>query len=324
MALAACSRQPPPDAYGNAEAIEVTVSAESSGRLTSFSPEEGQALAAGATIGEIDAAQLSIERTQADAQRAVNASRAVEVAEQVPVLEAQRAAARSQQAAATSQRAALAAQLEIARRAYERTQRLNAQQAATAQQLDQAEREYRVLEQQVKAQDEQIAAQARQIDAQTRQLAAVEAQRRTASSQVAVAEAQVAQVDERIRKTRVINPSAGTVLVTYARPGEVVQAGQPLYRIANLDPIDVRAYITEPQLSTVRIGQAMRVSVDAGSGRQTLNGTVSWVSSQAEFTPTPIQTRDERSDHVYAIKLRVPNPNGLLKIGMPVDVEIAR
>jgi HlyD family secretion protein len=104
----------------------------------------------------------------------------------------------------------------------------------------------------------------------------------------------------------------------------MVQPGQPLYKIADLDAVDVRAYVTEPQLASVKIGQQARVTSDAGESRQTLTGTVSWVSSQAEFTPTPIQTRDERADLVYAVKIRVPNKDGALKIGMPVDVDFVK
>jgi len=107
---------------------------------------------------------------------------------------------------------------------------------------------------------------------------------------------------------------------TYARTGEMVQPGQPLYKIADLQAVEVRAYVTEPQLSSVKIGQQAQVTMDAGRGRDVVTGTVSWVSSEAEFTPTPIQTRDERADLVYALKIRVANQNGALKIGMPVDV----
>ena len=197
-----------------------------------------------------------------------------------------------------------------------------AQQAATAQQLDQAERDVRVLEDQIKAQDEQIQAQARQVAAQGAQVTAAQQQHRTAQTQIAAADAQVAQLEDRIRRTGVTNPSAGTVLVTYAKQGEIVQAGQPLYRIADVETVDVRAYVTEPQLASVKVGGPARVSVDVGDQqRQTLSGTVSWVASQAEFTPTPIQTREERADLVYAVKIRVPNEKGLLKIGMPVDVD---
>jgi HlyD family secretion protein len=131
----------------------------------------------------------------------------------------------------------------------------------------------------------------------------------------------VAQLDDRIRRSTIANPSAGTVLVTYVKSGEIVQPGQPLYKIADMRNVDVRAYVSQPQLAGVTLGKLARVTLDNGDSRQALNGTVTWISTQAEFTPTPIQTRDERADLVYAIKIRVPNENGLLKIGMPVDVE---
>jgi len=141
-------------------------------------------------------------------------------------------------------------------------------------------------------------------------------------AQLAGADAQVSQAGERIRKTEVRNPIDGTVLTSYVKAGEVVQAGQPLYRVANLTSMEVRAYVTEPQLSAIRLGQEAQVSIDAGGGqRQTVPGSISWISSRAEFTPTPIQTREERVDMVYAIKIRVTNANGVLKIGMPVDVQ---
>src|SRR5262249_47034066 len=98
-------------------------------------------------------------------------------------------------------------------------------------------------------------------------------------------------------------------------------AGQPLYRVANLTSMEVRAYVTEPQLSSIRLGQEAQVSIDAGGGRQTVPGSITWISARAGFTPTPIQTREERVAMVYAIKIRVANANGVLKIGMPVDVQ---
>ena len=320
--VAGCARTDAPDAYGNVEAVEVTVSAEVGGQLESFAVDEGQQLDANAVVGSIDAKPLQLQRDQAEAQRAATESRVTEVARQVPVLEAQRAAAMAQRDAASAQRAALESQLEIARRTLDRTQRLVAQQAATAQQLDQAERDVRVLEDQVKAQAQQVEAQGRQAAAHESQIAAVQAQRQTASHQVASAAAQVAQIDDRIRRTHITNPSAGTVLVRYVRAGENVQPGQPLYKIADLSAVDVRAYVSETQLSSVKMGQHMQVTFDTAPGeRRSAAGAVTWISRQAEFTPTPTQTRDERADLVYAIKVRVPNQDGALKIGMPVDVD---
>jgi HlyD family secretion protein len=323
LITAACTRQPPPDAYGNVEATDVVVGAEAAGRLVTYAVTEGQMLQSGAIVGAIDSTELALQREQAAAQRSATASRIDEVRQQVAGLESQRGATTAQRDAAKAQRDALASQLDIAKRAYDRTNRLFAEQAATAQQLDQAERDYRVLGDQVKAQDEQVRAHERQIAAGSDQIRAARAQEQTIGRQVAAADAQVTQIAERIRKSDVRNPIAGTVLTTYARAGEIVQIGQPLYRIANLNAVDVRAYVTGPQLASVRLGQAARVSVDAGEKRQTLAGAVTWISAQAEFTPTPIQTREERADLVYAIKIRVANEGGVLKIGMPVDVQFA-
>ena len=324
-AAGACDRPVEPDAYGNVEATDVVVSAEASGRLVSYTVVDGQMLAVGAVVGAIDAAQLAFERDQMAAQRAATASRINEVRQQTSVVEAQRGAAVAQRDGARAQRDALVAQHEIAKRAYDRTTRLFAEQAATAQQLDQAERDYRTLGDQIKAQDEQIRAQERQIAALGGQLQAARAQQQTVREQVAAADAQVAQIGERLRKSEVKNPIAGTVLTTYVKAGEVVQAGQPLYRIANLTSVDVRAYVTEPQLARIRLGQAAVVSIDAGRDQhQAIQGVVSWISSQAEFTPTPIQTREERADLVYAVKIRVPNESGVLKIGMPADVQFVQ
>ena len=318
-----CSRSDMPDAYGNVEAVEVSVSAEAGGRLLSFDVQEGETLASGAPVGTIDPSDLQLQRNQVSAQHVASESRIDEVGRQRDVIEAQRAAAEAQVAAARAQRSALDSQLEIARRTLDRTKRLVQQQAATAQQLDQAERDARVLEDQVKAQAEQIEAQSKQVAAYTGQLAAVTAQQRTAARQADTAGAQVALVDDRLRRTRIVNPTAGTVLVTYAEAGEFVQPGQPLYKIADLSSVDVRAYVTEPQLASVRVGASARINVDMTKDRrESMNGTVTWVASSAEFTPTPIQTRDERADLVYAVKIRVPNEKGVLKIGMPVDVEL--
>jgi HlyD family secretion protein len=288
----------------------VVVGAEWSGQLIAFAVDEGNKLAAEAAVGEIDRRQLELQRTEASAQRSATAARVTEIEQQIEALEAQRDAA-------AAQRAALVAQHEIAKRAYERIARLYAQQAATAPQLDQAERDLRTLGEQVKSQDRQIAAQGRQI-------AAARAQQVTIGRQVAAADAQIEQIGDRIRRTAIVNPIAGTVLATYAKAGEFVQQGQPLYKIANLDAVEVRAYVDETQLAGIRLGQAAQVTVDTGKDeRRTVSGSISWISSEAEFTPTPIQTREERAELVYAVKIRVANQDGLLKIGMPADVSFS-
>lgn len=278
--LTGCDREAEPDAHGNFEATEVVVSAQATGQVQQFTPVEGMRLERGAVVALVDTTPLALERAQLVAQRAAVGARTAEVGEQLRVLEVQR---------------------EIARRAYERTRRLHAGQAATAQQLDQAERDWAVLGAQIEA---------------------LRAQRRSVGLDVSATEARVAQVRDRLARSTVTNPQAGVVLATYARVGEVVQSGQPLYKVADLDTLVLRAYVDETQLARVRIGQQVQVHVDRGEAIETLPGVVSWVAAKSEFTPTPIQTRDERAELVYALKVRVPNPDGALKIGMPADVSL--
>ena len=279
---AGCNRGEQPDAYGNFETTEVVVSAETSGQLQWFTPDDGERLDSGALVGVVDTVQLALQRDQMVAQRGASGSRAAEAGKNIAVLEAQH---------------------EIAQRGYDRTQRLHQQQAATAQQLDQAERDFRVLGDQIQA---------------------AQAQQSAARHDVASSAAQIAQIEDRIRRSRITNPRAGTVLTKYVEPGEFVQQGQPLYKLAIVDSMELRAYVTEPQLAQIKIGQPAQVTIDAGAKqRTTRSGKVTWISSEAEFTPTPVQTREERADLVYAIKIMVPNHDGLFKIGMPADVSFA-
>jgi HlyD family secretion protein len=282
LLLAACRGSEKPDAYGNFEAEEVTVSSQATGELRSFTPTEGTRLDKGAVIGSVDTIQLSLEIAQLRAQRQSATARVAAAEEQVRVLEAQ---------------------VGIAKRSYDRVLRLVEEKAATAQQLDQAERDYKTL--------------LAQIDA-------ARSQRNSVASEVGSTDARVAQIRDRINRSSIANPVAGTVLSTFAKQGEVVQAGQPLYKIANLDSLTLRAYVTERQLTSLRLAQQVQVRVDKGDGTlMTVNGIIAWVSSKAEFTPTPIQTRDERADLVYAVKVRVANSGGSLKIGMPADLDLS-
>lgn len=307
LATASCAREPRPDAYGNVEATEVIVSAEVGGIVESLAAVEGQRLEKDAVAAVIDVSQLTLEQQQLEAQRGAAGARAREASELVDV-------ARQQQAAEVEQRQVLAAQHAVAARQYARTKRLFDQQAATAQQLDQAEREVRTL-------DEQLDVQTRRIAAQREQVQAAQARVNTARQDVQSASARIAQLGGRVDDAQVRNPVAGTVLTTFVSAGELVQPGQRLYAIADLGVVDVRAYIDETQLASVKTGQPVTVTFDAGPDRRdTLPGTVTWISSQAEFTPTPVQTREERTGLVYAIKIRVTNTGGVLKIGMPVDV----
>lgn len=216
---------------------------------------------------------------------------------------AQQSATSARVASAERQASALEVQRDAAKRDFERLRGLADKQIIPARQLDQAQRDWQSLDEQA---------------------AAMRAQTRGATGDVAAAAARVAQLAERIAKSRVTNPLGGTVLATYAEPGEFVQPGQPLYRVAALDTLILRAYVAETQLSSIRLGQRVQVHVDRGNGKRlTMPGIVSWISAKAEFTPTPVQTRDERADLVYAVKIRVANRDGVLKIGMPADVQLS-
>ena len=278
LLLAGC-REDEPDAYGNFEAAEVVVSAEGPGRLLRFEPRAGDPLAAGAVVAVIDTTDLSLRTHELASQEAASRTRAAEAEAQTGVLQAQLATAREEHA---------------------RTLRLYRAEAATAQQLNLAEGEVRVLEARIRA---------------------ARAQTETVRQEAGSVQARTAQVQEQIRRSQVVNPVPGTVLATYAEAGEFVQPGQPLYKVADLRTLTLRAYVSGAQLAAVRIGQRVTVQADGAEGeRLRFPGTVAWISSQAEFTPTPIQTREERTDQVYAVEVRVPNPDRVLKIGMPGEL----
>lgn len=280
--LGACAKDEP-DAYGNFEAEETVVSAEGSGRLLRFEPREGQQVAAGAVVALIDTTALALQTAELVAQEAAARTRTLEAQAQIGVLRAQLATAREEHA---------------------RTARLYRAEAATAQQLNLARGEVRVLEERI---------------------AAAQAQTEAVRQETGGVQARTAQVQERIRKSQVVNPAAGTVLAAYAETGEFVQPGQPLYKVADLRTLTLRAYVSGAQLTAVRIGAPVTVQVDGAGDEERLRfrGTVAWVSSEAEFTPTPIQTREERTEQVYAVEVRVPNPDGILKIGMPGELVLA-
>jgi HlyD family secretion protein len=238
----------------------------------------------------------------------VGRDRVVGVVDTVPlVLErdavvARRAAAQARTREAGATLAALEVQRSIADRELARTERLLKQAAATAQQGDRAERDARV------ARD---------------QLDGARAARAGARQEVAALDAQVASIDDRLARSRIRSPLAGTVLARYVEPGEFVQPGQPLFKLASLDSLTFRAYVAQAQLTRLRLGQEVRVGVDRADSIVTLPGRVTWIASSAEFTPTPIQTREERADQVYAVKVTVANAEGRLRIGMPGELILA-
>jgi len=270
------------DASGTFEATEVIVSAEGNGRILSLTINEGDSLAAGQVIGQIDTAQLYYTRKQLAASVRMIGSRSQDIATQIAATQEQIATQQREQA---------------------RVQNLLAVDAANKKQLDDINSAIAVLQKQLEA-----------------QRTTLENANRGVGDNIAMATAQIAQIDDQIRKCRIRSTIAGTVLAKYAQAGEVTGVGRPLFKMADLDNIFLRAYITSDQLSTLRLGQKATVTSDYGRrGNKTYEGTITWISGQAEFTPKNIQTRNERSNLVYAVKIAVRN-DGLLKIGMYGDV----
>lgn len=297
LALNACQdNTDTADAYGNFEAVETTVSAQATGVLQQFAVEEGQSLKAGQSVGQIDAEQLQLRKAQLVASERAVQSRTPNVTTQL--------SAYDQQIAVQQQ------QLRTLQREKERSQHLIAAGAAPTKQLDDIQAQMDLVERQMALIRQQRVAQA----------SALTTQRNGTTAETAPLQEQVKQVDDQIHKSTVVNPIAGTVLVKYTEPGEVVSYGKPLYKVAALDKITLRAYVGGDQLVNVKTGQRVNVLVDAPNQQlKPYEGTVTWISDKAEFTPKVIQTKDERVNLVYALKISVLN-DGALKIGMPGEV----
>jgi HlyD family secretion protein len=297
LGMIACgAKEEPADAYGNFEAVETIVSAEATGVLQRFELAEGQTLPAGQVIGLIDTTQLQLRKAQLAASQEAVRSRLPNLNGQLGYFE--------QQLALQEQ------QLRTLQREKERTQNLVAAGAAPSKQLDD-------LVAQIESAQRQIALIRGQKTSQTSVLTT---QRSGTQAETAPLQEQIRLLDEQIRKSTVVNPLKGTVTVKLAEPAELVTYGKPLYKIADLSRLVLRAYVSGNQLVDVKVGQRVSVRVDAPNDQyRTYEGTVQWLSDKAEFTPKIIQTKEERVNLVYAMKVLVPN-DGALKMGMPGEV----
>ncbi len=296
--LAGCKPSAPKaDAYGNFEADERIISAEANGQILALGLEEGQSLKAGEVVGAIDSTQLVLKKEQLRASIRAIAAKSPAIGAQLAVYERQMAA--NKQSLATLQREKL------------RIENLLKNDAATPKQLDD-----------LNAQIEQTERQAEVILGQQGATGAVlSTQKSGLLAEILPLQKQIAQLDDQIAHCRVTNPAPGSVLVKYAEPGEVATFGKPLYKLANLGTMTLRAYVAGDQLGSIKTGQKVKVSVDApGGGMREMEGTVTWISDKAEFTPKIVQTKDERVNLVYAVKVAVPNADGSLKIGMPAEL----
>ncbi len=272
------------DATGTFEATETTIIAEQSGTLLTFSVSEGDSIAQGQEVALIDTTQTWLKMQQLVATRQVYES-------QKPDMERQTAATRQQ--------------LSKARLEEQRYRELVADGAAPRKMLDDAKSQVLVLQKQLEA-----------------QLSTMSTQVATLNSQSTAAGVQIEQLRDMLRKCHVTAPTGGTVLEKYAERGEFVTVGKPLLKVADVQQMYLRAYVTSAQLQHLQLGQQVTVFADYGDGqRRQYDGTIVWVSARSEFTPKTILTDDERADLVYAVKIGIRN-DGFVKIGMYGQVKL--
>ena len=271
------------DASGVFESTEVTVSAEGNGKILSLDIQEGDRLEAGQIVGCIDTVQLHLSEVQLEASRRAVGSGWLDISRQI---------------------AALESQIGKQRQELDRFTKLEKAGASNRKQVEDIQAQIETLERQLAAQEESLNSSNRNV-----------------SGQADALEAQIEQIRDRIRKCVITSPVAGTVLAKYSEAGEFAALGRALFKVADIDNIRLRAYITADQLTTLKLGQQVRVFADQGSsGRKEYAGTLIWISDKAEFTPKTIQTRDERANLVYAVKIAVKN-DGLIKLGMYGEVK---
>jgi HlyD family secretion protein len=271
------------DATGTFEADEVIVSSEAMGKLLMFDVEEGSFLKQNQIVGVVDTTQLYLKKKQLQAN-----IRAVLV----------------KQPDIPTQLAAIQEEIATAEREKKRIENLVESNAATTKQLDDINSQLDVLNKQYDATKSSLTISKQGIQSETLPLIA-----------------QVEQIQDQINKSIITNPIDGIVLTRYAMQDEITSNGKALYKIANLSEMILRAYINGDQLDQIKLDQKVKVYVDKGNGDQKeLEGEIYWISSKAEFTPKTIQTKDERANLVYAIKVRVKN-DGYIKIGMYGEVK---
>jgi HlyD family secretion protein len=271
------------DASGTFEAVETIISADATGTINAFDIEEGQLLASNQIIGYIDSTQLHLKKMQLESQVNALLSRKPDIGIQL---------------------AALNAQLVKANREKSRISNLLKEGAATPKQLDDINAEIELIKKQTEAQESSLSITKEGIGKDASPLYI-----------------QIRQIQDQLNKCKIINKTKGTVLTKYAEVNEMASQGKPLYKIADLSAIILRAYITGNQLPNVKLNQEVTVSTDDGKGgyKQT-KGIITWISDKAEFTPKTIQTKDERANLVYALKVQVKN-DGSYKIGMYGEIK---
>lgn len=284
LSLESCQQKQDFDATGIFETDAVTISAETNGKILHLAPIEGDTVHIGDILGQIDTTSLALQKKQIAWQHAAMISN-------TPDMQAQEAALR--------------AQIEHARNNAQRIQKLYESGAATLQQRDDAHAQLLTLQ--------------AQLEGQTSSLSK---NRANISDNASAIKYQLEQIDEQIAKSRISSPLSGTILTKFAQPGEFATAGKPLYKIADLNNIYLRAYFTTRQLANLRLGQKVTVIADYGDNiTKEYPGTIRWIAQESEFTPKSIQTPSSRANLVYAVKISVTN-DGTLKLGQYGEVKL--
>jgi len=286
------------DASGTFEADEVIVSTMATGKILSFNVDEGSVLAKDSIVGRVDPTGLNLQKEEVEANIASLGEQTSTAEPQVQLLNDQLTVQQSQ----------------LSNLLHEKTriENLLKQDAATGKQLDDINAQIDVVKKQMSVTQQQINVQRNNVNTQNRGIL----------SHGKPLEKKAAQIEDLLDKTNITNPINGTVITKYAEEGEMTSAGKALYKIADLSVLTLRAYITGSQLSQVKLGQQVKVLVDDGASKyKEFPGTITWISDKAEFTPKTIQTKDERANLVYALKIKVKN-DGYLKIGMYGEVKL--
>lgn len=273
------------DASGSFEATEIIVSAEASGKIERLTLMEGQLLEKGEQVGLIDTTQLYLQK--------MNLLTNVK-------------GVRAQQPNIVAQTASIKEQISTLQREKQRTTNLIKANAATQKQLDDINSQIEVLEKQLAASESTLQKSSQNITAQSSAL-----------------DIQIEQLEDRLQKSIIKSPIRGTVLNKYAEEGELAGMGTPLFKVANIDNMTLRVYVINDQLKDVKLNDKVQVYVDQGDesgSRKAYEGVVTWISDKSEFTPKTIQTKNERANLVYAMKVTVRN-DGYLKIGMYGEIQ---
>ena len=291
------------DSSGTFEADEILVTAKANGTILNLNLEEGQHLKRNEKVGEIDPKNVELQKEQVIATIDAIDQKTNSALPQIQVLQSQI----STQSANVS---ILQEQLQNAV--------LVAKDAATKKQLDDANGQIKVIQKQIAAAQSQLNVLQQQISTTKEN---VSLQNRAILSERKPTQKKIEQIDEQLKNNTIESPISGMVLTQYLNEGEFATVGKPIFKIANLDLMTLKTFITGDQLPQIKIGQQVKVLLEAGEGKtKELPGTIYWISSKAEFTPKTIQTKNERANLVYAAKIHVKN-DGYLKIGMYGDVK---